>query len=423
MMRATRRSPVEVEGLATSLRGKPLADAILAKVREDTDRLRARGRPVRLVSVLVGDAPAAEIYIRNQARAAARAGVDFVERLLPATTDEATALALIQALNRDPSVTGILIQRPLPGAISVKAMQGAISPVKDVEGMHPASIGEIVYGEDRTGPCTALAAVELLKSTGMRLQGLEAVVIGHSEIVGKPLAFLLMAHGATVTVCHHLTRSVAMHSRRADVVFVAVGKPQLVTGEMIKPGAIVIDIGINSVEAGGVTRVVGDVDAETVSPVAGWLTPVPGGVGPVTLAVLMRNALWAAETLAHRAAGEALDKIVIRDLKLEGRLGVYAHEKDQAQPLLINAEIEAARGGAGIGVLCYADIVERFRAHIAAGHVGLAETLADQLAELVLQDGRVRRVRLRLEKLAALDGVGGVGIEISRENHSALESR
>ena len=412
MMRATRRSPVEVEGLATSLRGKPLADAILAKVREDTDRLRARGRPVRLVSVLIGDAPAAEIYIRNQARAAARAGVDFVERLLPATTDEATA-----------SVTGILIQRPLPGAISVKAMQGAISPVKDVEGMHPASIGEIVYGEDRTGPCTALAAVELLKSTGMRLQGLEAVVIGHSEIVGKPLAFLLMAHGATVTVCHHLTRSVAMHSRRADVVFVAVGKPQLVTGEMIKPGAIVIDIGINSVEAGGVTRVVGDVDAETVSPVAGWLTPVPGGVGPVTLAVLMRNALWAAETLAHRAAGEALDKIVIRDLKLEGRLGVYAHEKDRAQPLLINAEIEAARGGAGIGVLCYADIVERFRAHIAAGHVGLAETLADQLAELVLQDGRVRRVRLRLEKLAALDGVGGVGIEISRENHSALESR
>jgi methylenetetrahydrofolate dehydrogenase (NADP+)/methenyltetrahydrofolate cyclohydrolase len=159
--------------------------------------------------------------------------------------------------------------------------------------MHPASIGDIVYGGSDLAPCTALAAVELLRETGLNFQGLEVTVIGHSEIVGKPVAFLLMAEGATVTVCHHMTRSVAMHSRSADAVIIAVGKPQLLTGNMIKPGAAIIDIGINQIEIEGRTSVVGDADWDSCREVAGWITPVPGGVGPVTVAMLMRNVISA----------------------------------------------------------------------------------------------------------------------------------
>jgi len=164
--------------------------------------------------------------------------------------------------------------------------------------MHPASIGNIVYGELELGPCTAIAAVELLKSTGLSLEGLEVTMIGHSEIVGKPIAFLLMAEGATVTVCHHLTREVALHSRVADAVLIAVGRPGLLKGDMIRPGAAVIDIGINQVEgADGALQVVGDCDYDPCRTVAGWITPVPGGVGPVTVAVLMRNTVVAARRL------------------------------------------------------------------------------------------------------------------------------
>jgi methylenetetrahydrofolate dehydrogenase (NADP+)/methenyltetrahydrofolate cyclohydrolase len=192
-------------------------------------------------------------------------------------------------------VTGVIIQRPVPGQISIKELQSAVHPLKDVEGMHPASIGNIVYNDLVLGPCTSVAAVELLKRTGLELKGLEVVVIGHSEIVGKPIAFLLMSEGATVTVCHHMTRNLAVHSRQADAVFVAVGKARLITGNMIKPGAAVIDIGINQIETeDGGTRVVGDADFDSCHEVAGWITPVPGGVGPVTVSILMGNTVTAA---------------------------------------------------------------------------------------------------------------------------------
>jgi len=255
--------------------------------------------PLRLVSVTFGDPRVAEIYVRNQRRTAARVGIKFSEVSLPSTVDASEALRTIQDLDADPTVTGIILQRPFPRHLSVKTLQGAITPDKDVEGMHPNSIGEIVYGLSDIGPCTALAAIELLKRTGLTIQGLDVVVIGHSEIVGKPIAFLLMAEGATVTVCHHMTRNVIMHSRRADAVFVAVGKASLIGPEMIKPGAAVIDIGINSITGrDGAPRVVGDVDFTAVSKVAGWLTPVPGGVGPVTLSMLMRNTVFAARRQA-----------------------------------------------------------------------------------------------------------------------------
>lgn len=287
-----------------ALLGKPVADEIITSVSSGVAELAARGWPTKLVSITIGDVPAINLYVRNQARGAERAGILFQERNLPENVSRVEMLGILQALNTDPRVTGIIIQRPVPKHLNIKELQTAIHPLKDVEGMHPASIGNIVYRDVALAPCTAAASVELLKRTGLQLEGLNAVVIGHSEIVGKPIAFLLMAEGATVTVCHHMTRNLAIHSRAADAVFIAVGKPRFITAAMIKPGAAVIDIGINQIEEGGKMITVGDVDYEPCADVAGWITPVPGGVGPVTVSILMRNALTAARTQAEHYAAE-----------------------------------------------------------------------------------------------------------------------
>ncbi len=277
------------------LDGREIGKEIRARVAKDVAELTDAGWQPRLVSVLVGDPASAMVYIRNQKRAAEKLGIAFDERVFPAEVTQAEMLAAISAMNADPRITGVILQRPVPEQLSIRQLQAAIHPMKDVEGMHPASIGNIVYNDLVMGPCTSVAAVEMLKHTGLKLQGLEVVVIGHSEIVGKPIAFLLMSEGATVTVCHHLTRNLAMHSRTADAVFVAVGKPGLVTGQMIKPGAALIDIGINQVSLpDGTTRIVGDADYESCHEVAGWITPVPGGVGPVTVSILLRNLATAA---------------------------------------------------------------------------------------------------------------------------------
>jgi len=276
------------------LKGAPVAARIIAEVRASADKATEEGFPPRLVSITVGDVAAVDVYVRNQRAKAELGGIDFEERRFPAETTAAELEAAIHGMNADPRVTGIIIQRPVPAHIPIKAIQTAIHPLKDVEGMHPASIGNIVYNEIDLAPCTAAASVELLKATGLDLKGLEVVVVGHSEIVGKPIAFMLMSEGATVTVCHHMTRSVAAHTRRADALFVAVGKPRLIKGDMVKPGAAVIDIGINAETApDGSTRIVGDVDTDSVKDVASWITPVPGGVGPVTVAILLRNTMVA----------------------------------------------------------------------------------------------------------------------------------
>lgn len=278
------------------LDGRVIGQEIRDQVARDTAELVEAGWPPRLISIAVGDTEAAMLYIRNQQRVAEKLGIAFDQKLFPAETTREEMLAAIAALNADPRVTGIIIQRPVPDHLSIKELQSAVHPFKDVEGMHPSSIGNIVYNDLVMGPCTSVAAVEMLKYTGLRLQGLEVCVIGHSEIVGKPIAFLLMSEGATVTVCHHMTRNLQVHSRQADAVFVAVGKPGLVTGTMIKPGAALIDIGINQVTAeDGSTRVVGDADFESCYEVAGWITPVPGGVGPVTVSILLRNLVTAAK--------------------------------------------------------------------------------------------------------------------------------
>ncbi|MBR9652645.1 bifunctional 5,10-methylenetetrahydrofolate dehydrogenase/5,10-methenyltetrahydrofolate cyclohydrolase [Thalassovita aquimarina] len=274
--------------------GKAITARMRAEVAEEAARLTAEGWQPKLVSISVGDTAAAELYVRNQQRQAESAGVLFEARNYPAETSLEQLTGILQGLNADPRVNGVIIQRPLPDHIPVKVLQKTVHPLKDVEGMHPASIGNIVYNDLALGPCTVVAAVEILKTLPLKLEGLDVTVIGHSEIVGKPIAFLLMGLGATVTVCHHMTRSVAMHSRASDAVFVAVGKPGLVTGEMLKPGAALIDIGINRVETSEGPRTVGDADFESCGEVAGWITPVPGGVGPVTVATLMKNAVLAA---------------------------------------------------------------------------------------------------------------------------------
>lgn len=280
--------------------GKKHAQVIKAEVRARVLALREAGWQPRLVSIDIGDATAVGVYIRGQQKACDEVGVAYDRRQYPGDITQMEMLAAIQTLNVDPRVTGIILQRPVPKHLDLEQLQNAIHPSKDVEGMTPTNIGNVVYGDASLGPCTSLASVELLRTTGLTLRGLEVVVVGHSEIVGKPVALLLMEELATVTICHHGTRNLLQHTRRADALIVAVGKPGLITGEMVRPGAAVIDIGINQVEVknadGSLSKkVVGDVDFASVEDVAGWITPVPGGVGPVTVAMLLRNTLTATE--------------------------------------------------------------------------------------------------------------------------------
>jgi methylenetetrahydrofolate dehydrogenase (NADP+) / methenyltetrahydrofolate cyclohydrolase len=280
--------------------GKAQAQIIREDVRNRVAALKKAGWFPHLVSVEIGTSPAAALYINNQRRVCSQVDVEYETRPHPAETTQGEALAIIQALNVDPRVTGIILQRPIPKHLDLEALQNAIHCNKDVEGMNAINIGKIVYGNFALGPCTSLAAVALLKSTGLQLAGLEVVVVGHSEIVGKPVALVLMEQLATVTICHHATHNLTYHTRQADALIVAVGKPGLIRGDMVKPGAAVIDIGINQIEVdtpegGKEIKIVGDVDFDSVYDVAGWLTPVPGGVGPVTVAMLLRNTVLATE--------------------------------------------------------------------------------------------------------------------------------
>ncbi len=278
------------------LYGAEIRQRILEEVKAKVEQLAKRRKVGNLVSVGIGDVEEVAVYIRGQERAAKSVGLPFDKQHWPADLTQDECKRRLVEMNDDPDVLGVILQRPVPDHINVRSLQSAIHPLKDVEGMNPASIGNIVYNQMALAPCTAAASVEMIRATGMAIKGMEVVVVGHSEIVGKPAAFMLMAEGATVTVCHHMTRSVAAHTRRADAVLVAVGLPGLLTADMVKPGAAVIDIGINQiVDVEGKSRIVGDADTMAVATVASWTTPVPGGVGPVTVSMLMRNAAVAFE--------------------------------------------------------------------------------------------------------------------------------
>lgn len=280
--------------MAQLIDGKAIAAEITEEMRLRAQALREKGIVPCLAVILAGNDPASEIYVRNKRRACKRAGIESRMIRLDQSVSREEILREIHALNQDPAVHAVLVQLPLPGHLDETEILSAVLPEKDADGFHPLNAGRLLTGEKGVLPCTPAGCMELLRRTGISLSGAEAVVIGRSNIVGKPMSLLLLRENCTVTLCHSRTKNLAEHVRRADVVICAVGRPGLVTGEMIKPGATVIDVGINRLADG---RVVGDADFESVSAVAGAITPVPGGVGPMTIAMLMKNAILAAERL------------------------------------------------------------------------------------------------------------------------------
>ena len=281
---------------ARILDGKSLADEVRVKVATEATRISAKlGRKPGLAAVLVGEDPASQTYVRSKGKATSEAGMASFEHRLPESTSEADLLALVAKLNRDPTVDGILVQLPLPKQIDTARVLAAIDPDKDVDGFHPLNAGRLATGLPALAPGTPIGCVMLAKKAHPSLAGLDAVIVGRSNIVGKPLAQLLIGENATVTVAHSRTRDLPAVCRRADLLCVAIGKPEFVRGDWVKPGATVIDVGINRVTGdGGKSRIVGDVAFDEVLKVAGAITPVPGGVGRMTVACLLVNTLRAA---------------------------------------------------------------------------------------------------------------------------------
>jgi methylenetetrahydrofolate dehydrogenase (NADP+)/methenyltetrahydrofolate cyclohydrolase len=283
--------------------GAELARKIRAEVAADVAALKARGVTPGLAVVLVGDDPASAVYVGAKEKASREAGMAGETIRLPATSSQAQLLALVEQLNEDARVHGILVQMPLPKQIDSDAIIRAIRPEKDVDGFHPVNVGKLLIGHtDGFAPCTPAGVQRMLKEYGVETRGAECVVIGRSTIVGKPMAALMVQSGAgadaTVTVCHSRTRDLASHTRRADILIVAAGRPRMVTAGMVKPGAVVIDVGMNRIPDAATksgTRLVGDVDFEGVRQVASLITPVPGGVGPMTIAMLLHNTVRAAQ--------------------------------------------------------------------------------------------------------------------------------
>ena len=290
---------------ARLINGKAAAAELRAQVAVEVAGFRAaRGRAPGLAVVLVGEDPASAVYVRNKAKATIEAGMESFEHKLPAETSESELLALVERLNADPRVDGILVQLPLPAHIDAGKVLTSIDPDKDVDGFHPVNAGRLATGLEGFVPCTPLGCLKLLRAELGELGGKEAVVIGRSNIVGKPMALLLLGDHCTVTIAHSRTRDLPGVVRRADIVVAAVGRPEMIKGDWLKPGATVIDVGINRVAGeGGNSHLAGDVDFASASAVAGAITPVPGGVGPMTIACLIRNTMIS----AARRDGFALD--------------------------------------------------------------------------------------------------------------------
>lgn len=279
--------------------GKALAQQIRERIAKDVVDLVARkGVRPGLAAILVGDDPASHIYVRNKQKACDAAGIYVDENKLPASTTQAELLRLIEKVNADPKIHGILVQLPLPKHIDSKVILDSVSPLKDADGFHPYNFGRLVEGNPIFEACTPKGVIKMIESTGVTIEGKRAVVLGRSNIVGKPAALMLLHRHATVTICHSKTKDLPAVCREAEILVVAIGKAKFVTADMVREGAMVIDVGTNRTAEG---KVVGDVDYEPVSRKAGWISPVPGGVGPMTIAMLLDNTLESAK----RAAGLA----------------------------------------------------------------------------------------------------------------------
>ena len=280
--------------MAKLLMGKEVSARIKDEIREEVKSLKARGIEPGLAVILVGDDPASCVYVRNKKLACEYTGINSFEYHLPAETTESELIELIEKLNRDNKVSGILCQLPVPEHINEEAVINAIDPKKDVDAFHPVNVGKIMTGNYDFVPCTPAGVMELINESGIDVAGKECVVVGRSNIVGKPMAMLLLHKHGTVTICHSKTKDLAQKTRNADILVAAVGIPEFIKGDMIKPGAVVIDVGINRIAP---KKLVGDVEFETAKEIAGAITPVPGGVGPMTIAMLMKNTLKAAELM------------------------------------------------------------------------------------------------------------------------------
>lgn len=278
---------------AQVVEGKLIAQSVYDELRAEIPQLiRQTGRRPVLVSIYAGSHPAIEVYIRSQNRVARELGIEYRWYHLPDNAEEPEVLRRLDQLNRDPEVTGIILQLPLPPHLRRSVLVNEIDPLKDVDGTHPENVGAALIGEMRVGSCTALAVMRMLDATGIAMEGKEAVIVGHSELVGKPVSLMLLDRLATVTICHIATARrglLAEHVRRAEILVVAVGSPAVIKGQWIHPGAVVIDVGINQVEK----RIVGDVEFAAAQERAAFITPVPGGVGPVTVSMLMQNTVKA----------------------------------------------------------------------------------------------------------------------------------
>ncbi|MBL7171156.1 MAG: bifunctional 5,10-methylenetetrahydrofolate dehydrogenase/5,10-methenyltetrahydrofolate cyclohydrolase [Candidatus Omnitrophica bacterium] len=288
--------------------GNAVASKIIAEVKDAAGKLKEKGRTLLLAAVQVGENPASKVYTANQAKSCEAAGIEYKLHNLPADTSKDQLRQFIGKLNNDNKTTGIILQMPLPPGIDATSIQSEILPAKDVEGVNPANLGKVVFGEIELCPCTAQGVYQLIKSTNVELKGKEVVMVGHSDIVGKPIALLLLNDLATVTVCHIGTRDLASHTRNADIIIVAVGKPNLITADMVKDGVMVFDVGINRIplkdEKGNPIlndkgkprkKIVGDVDFDKVKEKASFITPVPGGVGPMTTAMLLNHVVNAGQ--------------------------------------------------------------------------------------------------------------------------------
>ena len=278
--------------MAVIISGKEVSAKVRAEVRSECEKLKAQGIYPGLAVIIVGDDPASRVYVNNKKKACAEVGFVSEEYALPAETTQEELLALIEELNNKKEINGILCQLPLPKHLDEKAVINAISPIKDVDAFHPSNVGRIMIGDYHFLPCTPAGVMELIHSAGIEVSGKNCVVVGRSNIVGKPMAMLLLHENGTVTVCHTKTRNTAEICRNADIIIASVGRPKFLTADMVKEGAAVIDVGINRDENG---RLCGDVDYAAVEPKASYITPVPGGVGPMTIAMLMKNTLMAAK--------------------------------------------------------------------------------------------------------------------------------
>ena len=272
--------------------GKAISQEVRAEWKIRADALKARGITPGLAVIIVGEDPASKVYVGNKIKACAELGIYSEHIELPGDTSEAALLEQIARLNADPKIHGFLVQLPVPKHIDSNKILLAVSPNKDVDGFHPMNVGELVTGNPKFQPCTPFGVMKLLEKSGVAIEGKHAVIVGRSNIVGKPMALMLLQKNATVTICTSKTVDLAKFTRDADILVVATGKPQMITGDMIKPGAAVIDVGINRLANG---KLVGDVDFDSAKEVAGWITPVPGGVGPMTITMLVASTVMAAE--------------------------------------------------------------------------------------------------------------------------------